>query len=91
MVFLSDSFCKEDFIDSFFAKIFLSYLEDFFDNCEDVEEDFFKSKKERFILLVRRFCKNDREVKKFVYIGIRVIVRILFFGYIGLGVWSYID
>lgn len=87
----SDSFCKEDFTDSPPAKTFLSHLEDFPDNCEDVEEDFFKSKKERSTLLVRRFCKNDREVKKSVYTGTRAIVRTLPSGHIGLGAWSYID
>uniref|UniRef100_A0A9L0TMQ9 Phosphoinositide phospholipase C n=1 Tax=Equus caballus TaxID=9796 RepID=A0A9L0TMQ9_HORSE len=91
VVFSSDSFCKEDFTDSPPAKTFLSHLEDFPDNCEDVEEDFFKSKKERSTLLVRRFCKNDREVKKSVYTGTRAIVRTLPSGHIGLGAWSYID
>ncbi|KAM7073047.1 1-phosphatidylinositol 4,5-bisphosphate phosphodiesterase epsilon-1 isoform 2-T3 [Molossus nigricans] len=86
----SDSFCQEDFTDSSSAKTFLSHFEDFPDNCEDVE-DYFKSKKERSTLLVRRFCKNDREVKKSVYTGTRAIVRTLPSGHIGLAAWSYID
>ncbi|XP_036121241.1 1-phosphatidylinositol 4,5-bisphosphate phosphodiesterase epsilon-1 [Molossus molossus] len=86
----SDSFCQEDFTDSPSAKTFLSHFEDFPDNCEDVE-DYFKSKKERSTLLVRRFCKNDREVKKSVYTGTRAIVRTLPSGHIGLAAWSYID
>uniref|UniRef100_A0A2K5CII7 Phosphoinositide phospholipase C n=1 Tax=Aotus nancymaae TaxID=37293 RepID=A0A2K5CII7_AOTNA len=91
MVYSSDSFCREDFRDSQAAKTFLSHFEDFPDKCEDVEEDFFKSKKERSTLLVRRFCKNDREVKKSVYTGTRAIVRTLPSGHIGLIAWSYID
>lgn len=86
----SDSFCREDFTDSPSAETFLSHFEDFPDNCEDVE-DYFKSKKERSTLLVRRFCKNDREVKKSVYTGTRAIVRTLPSGHIGLAAWSYID
>lgn len=87
----SDSFCREDLTNSPPAKTFLSHFEDFPDNCEDAEEDFFKSKKERSTLLVRRFCKNDREVKKSVYTGTRAIVRTLPSGHIGLGAYSYID
>ncbi|XP_027451023.1 1-phosphatidylinositol 4,5-bisphosphate phosphodiesterase epsilon-1 isoform X3 [Zalophus californianus] len=87
----SDSFCREDLTNSPPAKTFLSHFEDFPDNCEDVEEDFFKSKKERSTLLVRRFCKNDREVKKSVYTGTRAIMRTLPSGHIGLEAYSYID
>lgn len=90
MVCSSDSFCREDFTDSPSAETFLSHFEDFPDNCEDVE-DYFKSKKERSTLLVRRFCKNDREVKKSVYTGTRAIVRTLPSGHIGQAAWSYID
>ncbi|XP_022355261.1 1-phosphatidylinositol 4,5-bisphosphate phosphodiesterase epsilon-1 [Enhydra lutris kenyoni] len=87
----SDSLCREDLTNSPPAKTFLSHFEDFPDNCEDVEEDFFKSKKERSTLLVRRFCKNDREVKKSVYTGTRAIMRTLPSGHIGLEAYSYID
>ncbi|XP_076981516.1 1-phosphatidylinositol 4,5-bisphosphate phosphodiesterase epsilon-1 [Tamandua tetradactyla] len=90
MVCSSDSFCREDFTDSVPDKIFLSHFEDFPDNCEDVEEDFFKSKKARSTFLIRRFCKNDREIKKSVYTGTRAIVRTLPSGHIGLGAWSCI-
>ncbi|XP_045053683.2 1-phosphatidylinositol 4,5-bisphosphate phosphodiesterase epsilon-1 isoform X2 [Desmodus rotundus] len=86
----SDSFCRENFTDGPSAKTFLSHFEDFPDNCEDVE-DLLRSKKERSTLLVRRFCKNDREVKKSVYTGTRAIVRTLPSGHIGLAAWSYID
>nr|XP_027795727.1 1-phosphatidylinositol 4,5-bisphosphate phosphodiesterase epsilon-1 isoform X2 [Marmota flaviventris] len=87
----SDSICRGDFTESVPTKTFLSHFEDFPDNCEDTEEDFFKSKKERSTLLVRRFCKNDREVKKSVYTGTRAIMRTLPSGHIGLVAWNYID
>ncbi|KAL1287965.1 PLCE1 [Ovibos moschatus] len=87
----SDSFCREDFTDSPPAKTILSHFEDFPDNCEDVEEDLFKNKKERSAWLVRRFCKNDKEVKKSVFTGTRAIVRTLPSGHIGLEALSYID
>ncbi|XP_058527000.1 1-phosphatidylinositol 4,5-bisphosphate phosphodiesterase epsilon-1 isoform X3 [Ochotona princeps] len=86
----SDHFCKENFTDSPPAKTLLSDFEHFPENCDDVE-DFFKSKKERSTLLVRRFCKNDREVKKSVYTGTRAIVRTLPSGHIGRTAWSYIE
>uniref|UniRef100_A0A8C0MYR1 Phosphoinositide phospholipase C n=2 Tax=Canis lupus familiaris TaxID=9615 RepID=A0A8C0MYR1_CANLF len=86
----SDSFRREDLTNSPPAKTFLSHFEDFPDNGEDVE-DFLKNKKERSTLLVRRFCKNDREVKKSVYTGTRAIMRTLPSGHIGLEAYSYID
>ncbi|XP_012889833.1 PREDICTED: 1-phosphatidylinositol 4,5-bisphosphate phosphodiesterase epsilon-1 isoform X1 [Dipodomys ordii] len=86
----TESFCREDFKENPPAKTFLSHLEDFPGNCEDVE-DFFKGRKERSTLLIRRFCKNDREVKKSVYTGTRAIVRTLPSGHIGLVAWSYVD
>lgn len=83
-------FCREGFTHNLPAKTFLSPLEDFSDNCEDID-DFLKSKKERSTLLVRRFCKNDREVKKSVYTGTRAIVRTLPSGHIGPAAWSHVD
>lgn len=83
-------FCEDSVTHGPVAKTFLSPLEDFSDNCEDVD-DFLKSKKERSTLLVRRFCKNDREVKKSVYTGTRAIMRTLPSGRIGLAAWSYVD
>lgn len=87
----NDSFCRQDFPDVLPVKTLISRFEDFSDHCEDVEEDFLKSKKERSTLLVRRFCKNDREVKKSVYTGTRAIVRTLPSGHIGLEAWNYIN
>ncbi|XP_038178163.1 1-phosphatidylinositol 4,5-bisphosphate phosphodiesterase epsilon-1 [Arvicola amphibius] len=83
-------FCREGFTHNPPAKTCLSPLEDFSDNCEDID-DFLKSKKERSTLLVRRFCKNDREVKKSVYTGTRAIVRTLPSGRIGPAAWSHVD
>ncbi|XP_051002907.1 1-phosphatidylinositol 4,5-bisphosphate phosphodiesterase epsilon-1-like [Acomys russatus] len=83
-------FCEEGFTHSPPAKTFPNPLEDLSDNCEEVD-DFFKSKKERSTLLVRRFCKNDKEVKKSVYTGTRAIVRTLPSGHIGLAAWNYVD
>lgn len=83
-------FCDDRFAHGPAAKTFLSPLEDFSDNCEDVD-DFLKSKKERSTLLVRRFCKNDREVKKSVYTGTRAIMRTLPSGHIGPAAWNYVD
>ncbi|XP_075830072.1 1-phosphatidylinositol 4,5-bisphosphate phosphodiesterase epsilon-1 isoform X2 [Microtus pennsylvanicus] len=83
-------FCREGFTHNPPAKTFLSPFEDFSDSCEDID-DFLKSKKERSTLLVRRFCKNDREVKKSVYTGTRAIVRTLPSGHIGPAAWSHVD
>ncbi|XP_052042434.1 1-phosphatidylinositol 4,5-bisphosphate phosphodiesterase epsilon-1 [Apodemus sylvaticus] len=83
-------FCEDRFAHGSAAKTFLSPLEDFSDNCEDVD-DILKSKKERSTLLVRRFCKNDREVKKSVYTGTRAIMRTLPSGHIGPVAWNYVD
>ncbi|KAL6076784.1 hypothetical protein STEG23_002048, partial [Scotinomys teguina] len=82
--------CREGATHNPPAKTFLSPLEDFPDSCED-GDDVFKSKKERSTLLVRRFCKNDRKVKKSVYTGTRAIVRALPSGHIGPVAWSHVD
>lgn len=74
------------------SKPFLSHCENFSEsNEEETEEDFYSSKKERSTLLVRRFCKNDKEVKKSVYTGTRAIVRTLPSGQIGTIAWNWVD
>ncbi|XP_015262129.1 PREDICTED: 1-phosphatidylinositol 4,5-bisphosphate phosphodiesterase epsilon-1 isoform X1 [Gekko japonicus] len=74
------------------SKPFLSHCENFNESYEEeIEEDFYPSKKERSTLLVRRFCKNDKEVKKSVYTGTRAIVRTLPSGHIGASAWNYVD
>lgn len=62
-----------------------------FENCTAsniMEENFSRSKKERSTLLIRRFCKNDKEIKKSVYTGTRAIVRTLPSGHIGAVAWN---
>lgn len=62
-----------------------------FENCTAhriMEENFSRSKKERSTLLIRRFCKNDKEIKKSVYTGTRAIVRTLPSGHIGAIAWN---
>ncbi|XP_077206413.1 1-phosphatidylinositol 4,5-bisphosphate phosphodiesterase epsilon-1 isoform X2 [Paroedura picta] len=71
------------------SKPFLSHCENLNESYE--EEDFYPSKKERSTLLVRRFCKNDKEVKKSVYTGTRAIVRTLPSGHIGEIAWNWVD
>uniref|UniRef100_A0A8C3PST0 Phosphoinositide phospholipase C n=1 Tax=Calidris pygmaea TaxID=425635 RepID=A0A8C3PST0_9CHAR len=86
------SFCGNNFTGRMPSKPFLSHFEDCNDNCEEeMEEDFFRNKKERSTLLIRRFCKNDKEVKKSVYTGTRAIVRTLPSGHIGNTAWNYVE
>nr|XP_020819726.1 1-phosphatidylinositol 4,5-bisphosphate phosphodiesterase epsilon-1 isoform X2 [Phascolarctos cinereus] len=92
MVCSNKSCCGDNFPGRMPTKPFLSHLEDCTDHFEeDMEEDFFKNKRERSTLLIRRFCKNDKEVKKSVYTGTRAIMRTLPSGHIGPGAWSYIE
>lgn len=86
------SFSSGNFTERMPSKLSLSP----FENCsesygEEMEEDFYRSKKERSTLLIRRFCKNDKEVKKSVYTGTRAIVRTIPSGHIGAVAWSYVD
>lgn len=86
------NFCGNNFTGRMPSKPFLSHFEDCNDNCEEeMEEDFFRNKKERSTLLIRRFCKNDKEVKKSVYTGTRAIVRTLPSGHIGTVAWNYVE
>ncbi|XP_029465735.1 1-phosphatidylinositol 4,5-bisphosphate phosphodiesterase epsilon-1-like [Rhinatrema bivittatum] len=65
------------------SKLFPSHFEEC-ENCEEeIEDDLCRNKKERSTLLIRRFCKNYREIKKSVYIGTRAIVRTLPSGRLG--------
>ncbi|NWY00371.1 PLCE1 phosphodiesterase, partial [Nothoprocta ornata] len=86
------SFCGNNFTGRMPSKPFLSHFEDCGDNCEEeMEDEFFRNKKERSTLLIRRFCKNDKEVKKSVYTGTRAIVRTLPSGHIGTVSWNYVE
>ncbi|XP_064572366.1 1-phosphatidylinositol 4,5-bisphosphate phosphodiesterase epsilon-1 isoform X1 [Zonotrichia leucophrys gambelii] len=87
-----DNFCGNNFTGRMPSKPFLSHFEDCSDNCEEeLEEDFFRNKKERSTLLIRRFCKNDKEVKKSVYTGTRAIFRTLPSGHIGTVAWNFVE
>lgn len=85
------TFCGNNFTGRMPSKSFLSHFEDCNDNCEEMEEEFFRNKKERSTLLIRRFCKNDKEIKKSVYTGTRAIVRTLPSGHIGTVAWNYVE
>uniref|UniRef100_A0A8C3ISJ8 Phosphoinositide phospholipase C n=1 Tax=Chrysemys picta bellii TaxID=8478 RepID=A0A8C3ISJ8_CHRPI len=88
----SHSFYGGNFTGKMSSKPFLSHFEDCSDNCEEgMEEEFYRNKKERSTLLIRRFCKNDKEVKKSVYTGTRAIVRTLPSGHIGDVAWDYVE
>ncbi|XP_063163477.1 1-phosphatidylinositol 4,5-bisphosphate phosphodiesterase epsilon-1 isoform X2 [Candoia aspera] len=81
------SFSSGNFTGRMPSKPLLSH----FENCNAnkiMEEDFSRSKKERSTLLIRRFCKNDKEIKKSVYTGTRAIVRTLPLGHIGTVAWN---
>lgn len=86
------NFCGNNFTGRMPSKPFLSHFEDCNDNCEEeLEAEFFRNKKERSTLLIRRFCKNDKEVKKSVYTGMRAIFRTLPSGHIGTVAWNYVE
>uniref|UniRef100_A0A8C8VJT2 Phosphoinositide phospholipase C n=1 Tax=Pelusios castaneus TaxID=367368 RepID=A0A8C8VJT2_9SAUR len=86
------SFCGGNLTGRMPSKPFLNHFEDFSDDCEDgMEEEFLKNKKERSTLLIRRFCKNDKEVKKSVYTGTRAIVKTLPSGHIGAVAWNFVE
>ncbi|XP_039402632.1 1-phosphatidylinositol 4,5-bisphosphate phosphodiesterase epsilon-1 isoform X3 [Mauremys reevesii] len=87
----SHSFYGGNFTGKMPSKPFLSHFEDCSDNCEEGMEEFYRNKKERSTLLIRRFCKNDKEVKKSVYTGTRAIVRTLPSGHIGDVAWDYVE
>ncbi|KAG8552291.1 hypothetical protein GDO81_004471 [Engystomops pustulosus] len=50
---------------------------------DETDNDLSRSRKDRSTLLVRRFCKNYKEVKKSVYTGTSAIVKSLPSGHIG--------
>ncbi|KAI1894359.1 hypothetical protein AGOR_G00115000 [Albula goreensis] len=54
-------------------------------------EEFIGNKKERSTLLVRRYYKNNREVKKSVCAGTRAIVRTLPSGHIGANIGEAVE
>lgn len=50
---------------------------------EEIENDFSRNRKDRSTLLIRRFCKNYKEVKKSVYTGTSAVFKFLPSGHIG--------
>lgn len=86
------SFSCGDITGRTLSKPFLSHFGNCHESYEDeVVKDFYQRKKERSTLLSRRFCKNDKQVKKSVYTGTRAIVRTLPSGHIGVVAWKYVD
>ncbi|XP_078499513.1 1-phosphatidylinositol 4,5-bisphosphate phosphodiesterase epsilon-1 isoform X2 [Lissotriton helveticus] len=86
------SVCGEHVTSRIASKLLHSHFGEFNNNSEeDLDNDFSRNKKERSTLLIRRFCKNDKEVKKSIYTGTRAIVRTLPSGHIGIAAWSYLE
>ncbi|XP_069095949.1 1-phosphatidylinositol 4,5-bisphosphate phosphodiesterase epsilon-1 isoform X2 [Pleurodeles waltl] len=85
------SVCGEHVTGRVVSRLLLSHFEELNNNSEDLDNVFSRIKKERSTLLIRRFCKNDKEVKKSIYTGTRAIVRTLPSGHIGIDAWSYIE
>ncbi|XP_066456797.1 1-phosphatidylinositol 4,5-bisphosphate phosphodiesterase epsilon-1 isoform X3 [Eleutherodactylus coqui] len=57
---------------------------------DEMDNDLSRSRKDRSTLLVRRFCKNYKEVKKSVYTGTSAIVKSLPSGHIGTRACGFI-
>nr|XP_033798219.1 1-phosphatidylinositol 4,5-bisphosphate phosphodiesterase epsilon-1 isoform X2 [Geotrypetes seraphini] len=76
--------CSNHITGKISTKLFPGHFEEYDEDCEEeIEGDLCRSKKDRSTLLIRRFCKNYREIKKSVYTGTRAIVRALPSGHIG--------
>ncbi|XP_069836485.1 1-phosphatidylinositol 4,5-bisphosphate phosphodiesterase epsilon-1 isoform X2 [Dendropsophus ebraccatus] len=58
---------------------------------DEVDNDLSRSRKDRSTLLVRRFCKNYKEVKKSVYTGTSAIVKSLPSGHIGTRACCFVE
>ncbi|XP_073541670.1 1-phosphatidylinositol 4,5-bisphosphate phosphodiesterase epsilon-1 isoform X2 [Phyllobates terribilis] len=58
---------------------------------DETDNDLSRSKKDRSTLLVRRFCKNYKEVKKSVYTGTSAIVKSLPSGHIGTRACCFVE
>ncbi|XP_075468923.1 1-phosphatidylinositol 4,5-bisphosphate phosphodiesterase epsilon-1 isoform X5 [Ascaphus truei] len=74
------------------SKPLQSRVEEFSRSCEGgTESDFSRNKKDRSTLLIRRFCKNYKEVKKSVYTGTKAIVNTFPSGHIGTKAWCHVE
>ncbi|XP_040290665.1 1-phosphatidylinositol 4,5-bisphosphate phosphodiesterase epsilon-1 isoform X3 [Bufo bufo] len=58
---------------------------------DEIDHDLSRSRKDRSTLLVRRYCKNDKEVKKSVYTGTSAIVKSLPSGHIGTRACCFVE
>ncbi|XP_077310358.1 1-phosphatidylinositol 4,5-bisphosphate phosphodiesterase epsilon-1 isoform X4 [Lithobates pipiens] len=57
---------------------------------EEIENDFSRNRKDRSTLLIRRFCKNYKEVKKSVYTGASAVFKSLPSGRIGTKAFCFV-
>ncbi|XP_056386207.1 1-phosphatidylinositol 4,5-bisphosphate phosphodiesterase epsilon-1 isoform X7 [Hyla sarda] len=58
---------------------------------DEIDNDLSRSRKDRSTLLVRRFCKNYKEVKKSIYTGTSAIVKSLPSGHIGTRACCFVE
>nr|XP_005991625.1 PREDICTED: 1-phosphatidylinositol 4,5-bisphosphate phosphodiesterase epsilon-1 isoform X2 [Latimeria chalumnae] len=81
--------CGDNVSDRQSGKLTISHFEECNNSFEEgIEDEFARNKKERSTLLIRRFCKNNREVKKSIYSGTRAIMNTLPSGHIGTKAWK---
>lgn len=58
---------------------------------DEIDNDLSRSRKDRSTLLVRRFCKNYKEVKRSVYTGTSAILKSLPSGHIGTRACCFVE
>ncbi|XP_075697533.1 1-phosphatidylinositol 4,5-bisphosphate phosphodiesterase epsilon-1 isoform X2 [Rhinoderma darwinii] len=58
---------------------------------DETDNDLSRNRKDRSTLLVRRFCKNYKEVKKSIYTGTSAIVKSLPSGHIGTRACCFVE
>ncbi|KAM8924219.1 1-phosphatidylinositol 4,5-bisphosphate phosphodiesterase epsilon-1 isoform 2-T2 [Pelodytes ibericus] len=87
-----DGACRDSLPYNMSSKSSQSTLEDVIEDCEeDLGNDFSRIKKDRSTLLIRRFCKNYKEVKKSVYTGSNAIGKTIPSGHIGTEGWINVE
>ncbi|XP_063290642.1 1-phosphatidylinositol 4,5-bisphosphate phosphodiesterase epsilon-1 isoform X3 [Pelobates fuscus] len=92
LVFSEDHVCEETTPCNLLPHPLESHFDDMGESCEeDLEKDCARSKKDRSTLLIRRFCKNYKEVKKSIYTGANAIVKTIPSGHIGTEACMYIE
>ncbi|XP_063817712.1 1-phosphatidylinositol 4,5-bisphosphate phosphodiesterase epsilon-1 isoform X4 [Pseudophryne corroboree] len=65
--------------------------QDAYESCMDEIDNFSRNRKDRSALLIRRFCKNYKEVKKSVYTGTSAILKSLPSGHIGTKACCFVE